>query len=176
MVKESTYSGEDFVRCVGFAALGIIRAIAGGGDAREERNSRRQKRSGMKQIAHVRMQRENAIRNKRGRKKYVLMPSYRSPIFTNSGSHTSSIEYSGVELECEPAPQEIEQGKREARLADGHTHVVVVGIRGAGKSSLINAFLGLQAEDPGCRPHGRSQNDLGHGQISRYATSRIHLV
>jgi hypothetical protein len=41
MVKESTYSSEGLVRCVGLAALGIMGAIAGGEDAQEERNARR---------------------------------------------------------------------------------------------------------------------------------------
>jgi hypothetical protein len=62
----------------------------------------------------------------------VLIAAYRSPIFTNSGSYTSSIEYSGVELERERTPQEIEQGKREAGFVDGYTHVIVAGIRGPG--------------------------------------------
>ena len=158
------------MRCVGLAALGVIGAIAGGEDAREKRKARRKAETEWDEANRARQNAEKECDKEQGRrKKYVLIAPYRSPVFTNSGSYTSSIEYSGVELEREPTPQVIEQGKREARFVDGHAHVIVVGIRGAGKSSFINAFPGRQAEDTGAAPTGEVETALG---MRRYLDMR----
>jgi GTP-binding protein EngB required for normal cell division len=60
----------------------------------------------------------------------------------------------GVQPTIHLTRDQFEAKKREYRYQKSFFHIAVVGFAGAGKSSLVNALLGLRNHDPGAAPVG----------------------
>lgn len=71
----------------------------------------------------------------------------------------------GVQLEVWPTDQEREIMRRNRQYTEGLFHIAIAGISGSGKSSLINAFLGLRNNDKGAAATGITETTA---LITRY--------
>ncbi|KAK8093434.1 interferon-inducible GTPase-domain-containing protein [Apiospora hydei] len=66
----------------------------------------------------------------------------------------------GIQPDRDVSPQHIEQAKKDAGFINDHTHIVVTGNRGSGKSSLINALLGYAPKDSRAAPTGAIETTM----------------
>ncbi|KAI6034833.1 P-loop containing nucleoside triphosphate hydrolase protein [Pisolithus orientalis] len=71
----------------------------------------------------------------------------------------------GIQPVVIPTVEEVQLAKAKVQYKDDVFHFAVAGIAGSGKSSLINAFCGMNNRDPGAAPTGVSETTL---EISRY--------
>jgi GTPase SAR1 family protein len=69
--------------------------------------------------------------------------------------------------------EQFEAKKREYRYQKSLFHIAVVGSAGAGKSSLINALLGLRNQDPGAAPVGIVETT---SKVARYPHQKYPTI
>ncbi|KAF8833000.1 P-loop containing nucleoside triphosphate hydrolase protein [Paxillus ammoniavirescens] len=64
-----------------------------------------------------------------------------------------------------PSHDEVEAAKRRVKYTEGLFHFAVAGVAGGGKSSLINAFRGLQNRDKAAAPTGVTETTLAISRL-----------
>ncbi|KAI6034861.1 P-loop containing nucleoside triphosphate hydrolase protein [Pisolithus orientalis] len=74
----------------------------------------------------------------------------------------------GIQPVVIPTAEEVQLAKAKVQYKDDVFHFAVAGVAGSGKSSLINAFCGMNNRDPNAAPTGVSETTL---EISRYVNS-----
>ncbi|KAI6097567.1 hypothetical protein F5141DRAFT_1149460 [Pisolithus sp. B1] len=72
----------------------------------------------------------------------------------------------GIQPVVMPSFEELEDVKRRIQYQEGVFHFAVAGVAGSGKSSLINAFLGLRNGDTSAAATGATETTL---MVTRYA-------
>ncbi|KAF9226902.1 P-loop containing nucleoside triphosphate hydrolase protein [Gyrodon lividus] len=65
-----------------------------------------------------------------------------------------------------PTEDELRVAKAKVQHKDGVFHCAVAGVAGSGKSSLINAFCGVNNQDPNAAPTGVTETTLEVGRYS----------
>ncbi|KIJ13290.1 hypothetical protein PAXINDRAFT_81359 [Paxillus involutus ATCC 200175] len=71
----------------------------------------------------------------------------------------------GTQPVVTPTADEVQAAKAKVQYKDGVIHFAVAGLAGSGKSSLINAFCGMNSRDLGAAPTGITETTL---EIGRY--------
>ena len=71
----------------------------------------------------------------------------------------------GIRPVVTPPPEEVAAAKRRIQYREDYFHFAVTGTSGAGKSSLVNAFRGLENNDSGAAAVGVTETTL---EMSRY--------
>ncbi|KAG6331109.1 hypothetical protein ID866_7980 [Astraeus odoratus] len=75
---------------------------------------------------------------------------------------------SGIQPVVMPTPDEMRAAKAKVSYKDGVFHFAVAGVAGSGKSSLINAFRGINNYDANAAPTGVNETTL---EVTRYTDS-----
>lgn len=71
----------------------------------------------------------------------------------------------GIQPIVTPSPEELAIAKERVQYMEDYFHFAIAGVSGSGKSSLVNAFRGLQSKDIGAAAVGVTETTL---QITRY--------
>ncbi|KAF8551241.1 P-loop containing nucleoside triphosphate hydrolase protein [Imleria badia] len=71
----------------------------------------------------------------------------------------------GIQPIVTPSPEELATAKERVQYVEDYFHFAIAGVSGSGKSSLVNAFRGLQSKDVGAAAVGITETTL---QMTRY--------